>query len=68
MVILTQIIEQIAALLLAVGIPAGQATLYALILIYLLATGFLALLLLIVLLRRRQSAGKRVLPPSDLES
>ena len=68
MAILTRIIEQLAALLVATGIPAGQSTLYALILIYLLVSGFLAVLLLILLLRRRQRAPKRILPPSDRES
>ena len=68
MAILTRIIEQLAALLLAAGIPAGQSNLYALILIYLLVSGFLAVLLIILLLRRRQRGQKRVLPPSDRES
>jgi hypothetical protein len=68
MAILTRIIEQFAALLLAAGFPAGESTLYALILIYLLVTGFLAGLLILVLLRRRQRATKCVLPPSDRES
>lgn len=68
MAILTRMIEQLAALLLATGIPAGQSTLYALILIYLLVTGFLALLLMILFLRRRQRAPKNILPPSERES
>ena len=68
MAILTRIIEQLAGLLVMMGIPAGQSTLYALILIYLLVSGFLAVLLLILLLRRRQRASKRILPPSDRES
>jgi len=68
MAILTRIIEQFAALLVATGLPARQSTLYALILIYLLVSGFLAVLLIILLLRRRQRGQKRVLPPSDRES
>ena len=68
MAILTRIIEQLAALLVMTGIPAGKSTLYALILIYLLVTGFLAVLLLILLLRRRQRAPRNILPPSDRES
>lgn len=68
MAILTEMIEQFAALLAAIGIPAGQTTLYALILIYLLVTGFLAALLIFILLRRRQRDLKRVLSPADLES
>jgi hypothetical protein len=68
MAILTRIIEQLAALLLAAGIPAGQSTLYALILLYLLVSGILAVLLIILLLRRRQRAPRSVLPPSDRES
>lgn len=68
MAILTRIIEQLAVLLVATGIPAGQSTLYALILIYLLVSGVLAVFLIIFLLRRRQRASKRVLPPSDRES
>ena len=65
---LTQIIEQLAALLAAIGIPARESTLYAWILIYLLVTGFLAVLLIILLLRRRQRAPRKVLPPSERES
>ena len=68
MAILTRIIEQLAALMLAIGIPAGQSTLYALILIYLLVTGVLAGLLINLLLRRRQRNPKRVVSPPDLES
>ena len=68
MAILTRIIEQFSVLLLAMGIPAGQVALYALILIYLLVTGFLAVLLIFFLLRRRQRASRKVLPPSDRES
>ena len=68
MAILTRIIEQLAALLVATGIPAGQSTLYALILIYLLVSGLLAVLLIILLLRRRQREQERVLPHSDRES
>lgn len=68
MTILTRIIEQLAALMVATGIPAGQSTLYALILIYLLVTGFLAALLIIVLLRRRQRDSKSVASPLDPES
>lgn len=68
MAILTRIIEQLAALLVATGIPAGESTLYALILIYLLVSGLLAVLLIILLLRRRQRVPRRVLPPSDRES
>jgi len=68
MTILTRIIEPLAALLVAIGIPAGESTLYALILLYLLVTGFLAALLIILLLRRRQRALRKVLPPSDRES
>ena len=68
MAILTRIIEQLAALMAAAGIPAGQSTLYAFILIYLLVTGFLAVLLIILLLRRRQRAPRKVLSPSDVES
>jgi hypothetical protein len=67
MAILTRIIEQLAALLVAAGFPAGESTLYALILIYLLVSGLLAVLLIILLLRRRRVPG-RVLPPSDQES
>lgn len=68
MVILTRIIEQCAALLTAIGIPAGQSTLSAWILIYLLVTGLLAVFLIILLLRRRQGAPKDILPPSERES
>ena len=68
MTILSWIIEQLAALLLAMGIPAGQSTLCALIVIYLLVTGVLAALLLFILLRRRQRQHKSVLSPSDQES
>ena len=68
MAILTRIIEPLAALLVRIGIPAGESTLYALILIYLLVSGILAVLLIILLLRRRQRAPKSVLPPSDRES
>jgi hypothetical protein len=68
MAILTRIIEQLAALMVATGIPAGQSTLYAFILLYLLVTGFLAGLLIILLLRRRLRAPKKVTSPSDLES
>jgi hypothetical protein len=68
MAILTRITEQLAALLVSAGIPAGQSTLYALILIYLLVTGFLAGLLIFILLRRRQREQKRVVSPSDRES
>ena len=68
MAILTQIIEPLAALMVEIGIPAGQSTLYAFILIYLLVTSFLAVLLIILLLRRRQRAPRKVLPPSDVES
>lgn len=68
MAILTRITEQLAALLVAAGIPAGQSTLYALILIYLLVTGLLAGFLLFILLRRRQRGQKRVVSPSDRES
>lgn len=68
MAILTRIIEQLAALLATIGIPAGESTLYALILIYLLVTGFLAVLLIIFLLRRRQRVPGNILPPSERES
>jgi len=68
MITLTRMIETLAAWLMKMGIPAGQTTLYAWILIYLLVTGFLAALLLGVLLRRRPRAAKRFLSPSDLES
>jgi hypothetical protein len=68
MTILTRLIEQIAALLLATGITAGQATLYALILIYLLVSGLIAGFLIFILVRRRQRRQKSLLPPSDLES
>jgi heme/copper-type cytochrome/quinol oxidase subunit 2 len=68
MAILTRIIEQLAALMVATGIPAGQSALYALILIYLLVTGVLAGLLIIILLRRRRRAPPKVTSPSDLES
>lgn len=50
---LTRIVEKIAALLMAWGVPAAESTLYALILIYLLVTGFLSVGLLTLLLRRR---------------
>lgn len=67
MTLLTRIVEQLAALLVTTGIPAGQSTLYTLILIYLLVTGFLAGFMIFILLRRRREQ-KRVLRPSDLES
>lgn len=63
--ILTRIIEQLAALLVAIGIPARESTLYVWILIYLLVTGFLAVFLFILLLRRRQRAPRNILPPSE---
>lgn len=66
--ILTRIIEQVAALLVATGIPARESTLYVWILIYLLVTGFLAVFLVILLLRRRQRAPENILPPSERES
>lgn len=68
MAILTRIIEQLAALLVMTGIPAGESTLYAWILIYLLVTGLLAVFLVILLLRRRQGAPRNILPPSERES
>lgn len=68
MTILTRIIEQLAALLLATGISAEQSTLYALILIYLLVTGLIAGLLIFILVRRRQRQHKKILSSSDLES
>jgi hypothetical protein len=68
MAILTRIIEQLAALLVATGVPARQSTLYSLLLIYLLVSGLLAVFLVILLLRRRQRAPKNILPPSERES
>lgn len=66
--ILTRIIEQVAALLVTIGIPARESTLYAWILVYLLVTGFLAVFLFILLLRRRQRAPRNILPSSERES
>jgi uncharacterized membrane-anchored protein len=68
MATLTRIIEQFAALLVAMGIPAASATMYGLILIYLLVTGLIAGLLLFILVRRHQCENKRIVPPSDRES
>jgi hypothetical protein len=68
MATLTRIIEQFAALLVAMGIPAASATMYALILIYLLVTGLIAGPLLFILVRRHQCESKRVVSPPDLES
>lgn len=68
MSILNQIIEKIAALLIACGCPAGESTLLALILIYLLVTGFIAVPLVYMLVRRRNRERKRVPSPPDRES
>ena len=68
MAILTRIIEPLAALLVALGIPAGQSTLYALILLYLFVTVLLAVILIVILLRRRQRSPQKVSSPSDRES
>ncbi|GEM_PF-5211407 len=68
MATLTRIIEKFAALLVAMGIPAASATMYGLILIYLLVTGLIAGLLLFILVRRHQCEKKRVFPSPDLES
>ena len=67
MAILTRIIEQLATLLVAMGIPTASATMYALILIYLLVTGLIAGLLLFIFVRRHQCEKKRIVP-SDRES
>ena len=66
--LLTRIIEPFAAILVTLGIPAGESTLYALLLVYLLVSGLIAGFLLFILLRRRQCRQKSVLPSPDLES
>jgi heme/copper-type cytochrome/quinol oxidase subunit 2 len=67
MAILTRIIEQFAALMVKMGIPAEQSTLAALILIYLLVTGVLTVFLVFIF-RRRQRQQKKKFSSSDLES
>ncbi|MBE0504646.1 MAG: hypothetical protein IBX46_11005 [Desulfuromonadales bacterium] len=66
MATLTRIIEQFLNLLIAMGIPAASATMYALILIYLLVTALITGLLLFLLVRR-QREGRRIVSPPDQE-
>ena len=68
MSILTWFMEKIAALLVAGGCPVDQSTLFALILIYLLVSGFIAGLLILLVLRRRNREGKQIASPPDRES
>lgn len=65
MVVLTRIIEELAALLTDIGIPPGQASLFALIFLYLLTTTLLAGLVVLIVVRRKR---QRLAPPPDLES
>jgi nitrate reductase gamma subunit len=67
MATLTRIIEQFSPLLMAMGIPAASATMYALILIYLFVTAFIAGLLLFILVRRHRREKKRIVSPPDRE-
>lgn len=67
MATLTRIIEQFSTLLVALGIPAASATMYALILIYLLVTALIAGLLLFILVRRSQREKKSIVSPPDQE-
>lgn len=68
MPLLNQVIAKIAALLIAVGCPSRQSSLYALILIYLLTTGLLVLCLVLIIVRQRHREKKRFAPPLDQES
>ena len=67
MATLTRIIEQFSTFLAAVGVPAASATMYALILIYLLVTVLITGLLLFVIVRRYQREKKRIVSPPDQE-
>lgn len=67
MATLTRIIEQFSTLLVALGIPAASATMYTLILIYLLVTALIAGFLLFILVRRYQREKKRTVSPPDQE-
>jgi hypothetical protein len=54
MTFLTQVLKEIAALLVSIGCPPRQSTLLALILVYLLVSAFIAGLLFLMILRRRR--------------
>lgn len=67
MATLTRIIEQFATFLVAIGIPAASATMYALILLYLFVTALIVGLLLFILVRRYQREKKRIVTPPGQE-
>lgn len=68
MSLLSRFIAQVATLVEALGLPAGQATLYAWILIYLFVSALLVIFLFLFFVRRYPRRVKRVPPTSDLES
>lgn len=67
MATLTRIIEQLSAVLVAMGIPAASANMYTLILIYLLVTALIAGFLFFILVRRYQHEKKKTVSPPDQE-
>jgi Flp pilus assembly protein TadB len=58
MATLTRIIEQLSILLVVMGIPTAAATMYALILLYLLVTALIVGFLFFILVRRHQRKNK----------